>query len=111
MLLCHETPVEDDLLFKILDRVKNTLTFFSISGLTSGGNPNPHTHLRFPLMKRLETIFIASNDCKLGPGVVSDLHECLPNLKDLILYDQTEINFKNGLKDLALITSSSCQYV
>lgn len=96
-LLLPDNTLEDNLLHNILERVQNTLTTFCVEGLESAGNPRAHTHLQFPAMEHLQKVIISSVECELGPGEVSDLQECLPNLKMLILLYQSEMNFKKWI--------------
>lgn len=89
----HRVPFENELLFKILTRFKNTLKSFNVGGLWStGGQPSPRTYLQFPIMEKSETISIDSVECELGPGDLSGLKlkECLPKLNRLELAYQTE---------------------
>ncbi len=91
-LILHvlEIPFEDDLLFKVLERFQKTLQTFELRGLISDGRPEPLTHLRFPLMEKLTEMHICSTECELGPGNVSALQSCFPDLRVIKLLDQTE---------------------
>lgn len=99
-LLLHDNPLEDDLLHKILKRVQKTLTHFDIKEEISDENPIPQTHLRFPVMKNLREVRIESTQCELGPEPVSNLHECLPKLIRLTLFQQPAMKFKKWIENV-----------
>lgn len=87
----HGKPVEDGLMYKILERVRKTLVSFHVGGVNStGGRPNPHSFLQFPVMEKLECIYILSKECELDANQLTPLQEYLPKLNNVILEHQSE---------------------
>lgn len=97
-LQLHEKPLENGLMYKILEQFRETLINFHVSGLSSTRRRIPSTILRFPVMKNLDFVNIYSTECELDVEQLTCLQECLPNLDRLNLLYQSEVMLKKWVE-------------
>lgn len=88
-------PLENDLISRILHRLRTSLTSLRLEGF--GGQGRPHSFIKLPHMEKLENILVSCIRCELEFENSSPLQSVLPKIKTVVLVHHDEALLANWI--------------